>query len=190
MKPSDPIVSPTTLQNAYQQPSCTWPCGAETLKEKASTPPSELELGLFTAAGFASKVVRSISNVCLGLRLQTCSTCWTRWPSPLNPSPAFSRLLDAKGLHTNGPPGSLRAGLLLDRAVLRQPSNLYVAIGRLSSSTGSDCSGSTNRHCLCSRPSASARRTGHSRSSHTPRTDRSAGTCESGGCGSGDCGSA
>ena len=46
MKPSDPIVSPTTLQNTYQQPSCTWPCGAETLKEKASTPPSEPELGL------------------------------------------------------------------------------------------------------------------------------------------------
>jgi hypothetical protein len=28
--------------------------------------------------------------------------------------------------HTDSPPGSLRAGLLLDRALLRQPSNLYL----------------------------------------------------------------
>jgi hypothetical protein len=42
-----------------------------------------------TAAGFASKASSIISNVCLGLRLQTCSTHWPGWPLRL-PSGLFS----------------------------------------------------------------------------------------------------
>ena len=79
------------------------------------TSPLSTRVRVTTAGGFASKASIGISSVCLGLRLQTCNTHWLGWAPPVNPLSGPSRCDRPK--HPNGPPGSLRAGLLLDRAV-------------------------------------------------------------------------
>jgi hypothetical protein len=67
-----------------------------------------------TAARFASKVARSISNVCCrALSSRAAPPNWPGWPHRL-PSGLFH---GDKPRYTNSPPGSLRAGLLLDCAV-------------------------------------------------------------------------
>ena len=77
--------------------------------------PLSTRVRVTTAGGFASKASIGISSVCLGLRLRTCNTHWLGWAPPVNPLSGPSRCERPK--HTNGPPGSLRAGLFLDRPV-------------------------------------------------------------------------
>ena len=79
--------------------------------------PVSTRVRVTTAARFASKVGRSISNVyCRALLSRAAPPNWPGWPSPrtVNSRPGF---VYVSPRHTNGPPRCLRAGLLIDRAV-------------------------------------------------------------------------